>query len=43
MEKSHAFNEKENAATKLLHGMEGCAIFYVDTAKNGFLLHVLIF
>ncbi|XP_010002376.1 PREDICTED: LDLR chaperone MESD [Chaetura pelagica] len=43
MEKRH-FYEKENAATKLfLHGMEGCAIFYVNMTSNGFWLHVLIY
>lgn len=43
MEKRH-FYEKENAATKLLlDGMEGCAIFYVDTANNAVLLHVLAY
>lgn len=41
MEKRH-FYEKENAGTKLLlHRTEGCTGFYVDTANNGFLLHVL--
>lgn len=36
------FYEKENAATELLlHRMDSCAIFYVNTANNGSLLLVL--